>query len=290
MWYLVVNNNLLEIYKKYREGRLAHAYLIETNNISKCMKDLKELVKALNCPSEFNENCNNCNLCNLIEKNNLPSLITIEPDGTSIKKSQIEDLKISFETKPIYSKYNIYIIKNAEKLNASSANAMLKFVEEPTDGILGFFITTNKDVMIPTIKSRCQSLVIDYESNNLLEKLNISKEEFDDYVIDIRNYLNQIFVNDIINHKMQILTKYSERKQIEIMFKLIFEIYYNHFLKISKKNYAKELTDIINIKDNEKEIIRKLNIITKFLQDLSYNVNIELLLDKFVIEMRKNDR
>ena len=43
--------------------------------------------------------------------------------------------------------------KNAEKLNGSSANAMLKFVEEPTEGILGFFITNNKDVIIPTIKN-----------------------------------------------------------------------------------------------------------------------------------------
>ena len=126
------NSSLLEIYKKYREGRLAHAYLIETNNIPKLMNDLKELIKALNCPEEYQETCHKCNLCNLISKNNLPSLVTIEPEGTSIKKSQIEDLKIAFETKPIYSKYNTYIIKNAEKLNGSSANAMLKFVEEHT--------------------------------------------------------------------------------------------------------------------------------------------------------------
>ena len=30
---MVVNNNLLDIYKQYREKKLAHAYLIETNNI-----------------------------------------------------------------------------------------------------------------------------------------------------------------------------------------------------------------------------------------------------------------
>lgn len=285
---MLVNNNLSEILKKYREGRLAHAYLIETNNIPKLIDDLKELIKAINCPEEYKVNCSSCNLCNLISKNNLPSLIIIEPDGTSIKKSQIEDLKISFETKPIYSKYNIYIIKNAEKLNGSSANAMLKFVEEPTDGIIGFFLTNNKDVIIPTIKSRCQSIVVTYESNNLLDKLNITEEEYQNYQSIIKDYLTRINSKNLINHKEVILSKFPERKQIESMFQIIFEIYYNYFLKNLSKPYNQELMDYYNFKIDNSKIISCLNIVTKFLQDLSYNVNIELLLDKFVIEMRKN--
>ena len=241
---MVANNNLLEIYKKYREGRLAHAYLIETNNLTNLMEDLKELIKALNCPEEYQTECSHCNLCNLINKNNLPSLITIAPDGATIKKQQIEDLKISFETKPIYSKYNIYIIKNAEKLNASSANAMLKFIEEPTDGIIGFFLTNNKDVIIPTIKSRCQSLVVTYESNNILEKLNITEEEYKNYQLLIKVYLSKINSSSFISNKDFILSKISERKDIETMFKIIFEIFYQNFLKNQNKEYNKELINI----------------------------------------------
>ena len=281
------NSSLLEIYKKYREGRLAHAYLIETNNIPKLMNDLKELIKALNCPEEYQETCHKCNLCNLISKNNLPSLVTIEPEGTSIKKSQIEDLKIAFETKPIYSKYNTYIIKNAEKLNGSSANAMLKFVEEPTEGIIGFFITNNKDVMIPTIKSRCQSLVVNYESDNLLDKLNMTEEELEHYKTVIRSYLDEIENNNYINHKEFILSQFPDRKQIEAMFQIIFAIYYQNFLKQQNGGNYQELVKNFEIKENMKDIITKMNIIAKFLQDLSYYVTIELLLDKFVIEMRR---
>ncbi len=280
------NNALKEIYEKYREGRLAHAYLIETNNIPKLMNDLKNLIKAINCPEEYQEKCNHCNLCNLIDKDNLPSLVMIEPEGTSIKKSQIEELKIAFETKPIYSKYNTYIIKNAEKLNGSSANAMLKFVEEPTDGIIGFFITNNKDIIIPTIKSRCQSLVITYESDNFLDKLNITQDELNNYLKIIKEYFTNIKSNQLLNHKNSILSKIPERKEIETMFKIIFEIYYQYFLKQMGKPYNKELIENYDLKENKEEIISKLNIITKFLQNLSYNVNIELLLDKFAIEMR----
>lgn len=286
---MLFNNNLTEIYNKYREGKLAHAYLIETNNLKRLLEDLKKLIQAINCPMEFSEKCQTCNLCNLIAKDNLPSLITIEPDGTSIKKTQIEALKLSFETKPIYSKYNVYIIKNAEKLNSSSANAMLKFVEEPTEGILGFFITNNKDVIIPTIKSRCQIIVVTYENDDLLEKLNITNDELENYKKLIKDYLNKIKTNDFINNKDFILSRYKERNEIDIMFKIMFEIYYNIFHKLLNKPYNEELIEIDQKDFQKEEVFFKLNIISKFLQELSYNVNIELLLDKFVIEMRKQN-
>ena len=281
------NNNLSEIYNQYREKKLAHAYLIETNNSTRLLDDLKKLIKAINCPNEYKEHCQSCNLCNLITKDNLPSIITIEPEGASIKKNQIETLKLSFETKPIYSKYNVYIIKNAEKLNSSSANAMLKFVEEPTAGILGFFITNNKDVIIPTLKSRCQIIVVNNENDNLLEKLNISENELNNYKTLIQEYLKQIESNNFINNKELILSKYKERTEIETMFKIIFEIYYNIFLKSLSKPYNNELIDNFENDNQKEEIFSKLNIVSKILQELSYNVNIELLLDKFVLEMRK---
>ena len=82
------NNQLKEIYNQYREKKLAHAYLIETNNMPKLETDLKDLIKALNCPAEYKEGCQECNFCNLINKDNLTSLKIITPEGTSIKKTK----------------------------------------------------------------------------------------------------------------------------------------------------------------------------------------------------------
>ena len=42
--YLFQNKNLQELVKKYREKKLAHAYLLETNDIELATKDIKELV------------------------------------------------------------------------------------------------------------------------------------------------------------------------------------------------------------------------------------------------------
>ena len=280
------NPILNDLYNKYREKKLAHAYLIETNNLNKALEDVKQLIKMLNCNEEYVSECHKCNLCNLINKNNLPSLKIIEPDGTSIKKNQIEELKESFATIPIYSRYNVYIINNAEKLNSSSANSMLKFVEEPTEGILGFFITNNKDVMIDTIKSRCQSLVVNYEENSIIETLGITKEEYEKYLEITKKYLDKVNSDELINNKKEVLSFYSERKDIENILKIIFNIYYQNFLKSINLDFNSEIIKLYEIKEDSKLISHKLNIITKILQEMSYNVSIELILDKFVIEMR----
>lgn len=280
------NKFLNEIVTKYRENKLAHAYLIETNNIEKATSDILELIKVLNCPCEYKDNCLECNLCNLINKQNLPSLKIIEPDGASIKKNQVESLKSDFGTKPIYSKFNIYIIKNAEKLNSSSANSMLKFVEEPTDGILGFFITINKDIMIDTIKSRCQSILLNYEANSITEKLNITQELYESYLPVITNYLSKLNNESLINNKKEILNVFSDRVDVENILKIIFEIYYNHLMKLLNKEYSETVTTIYKLDISISKVIANLQIITDTLNNIGYNVNIELLLDKFVIEMR----
>ena len=102
------------------------------------------------------------NISELIDSNNLPSLIVIEPDGQNIRKEQIKDLISRFSTKPVFTDYNFYIVKDSDRFNSSSANALLKFLEEPEDGIVGFFVTNNRENVISTIRSRCQVFNCNY--------------------------------------------------------------------------------------------------------------------------------
>ncbi len=280
------NLELENLLIKSRENKLAHAYLLETNNLELALNDLKILIKHLNCPHEYNESCTQCNLCNLINLNNLPSLIVIEPDGNNIKKNQIDDLKKSFDSIPIYSKYNTYIIKNAEKLNSSSANSMLKFVEEPTPGIIGFFLTTNKDIMIETIKSRCQTLILNYETNSLKDILKVSEEKINEYLSATKSFLNYLNDTKLLNNKDLLISYFSDRKDIENILTIILLIYYNYFLKETNQKYSEIYTNIYPISDNLKQITEKMQIINKILTNMSYNVSTELILDKLVIEMR----
>lgn len=281
--------NVLEnLVKYYHENKISHAYLIETNNLEKCYLDLLEVIKQIFCQNEYNKECNKCNICNLVNQNYLPSLVVISPDGMNIKKEQIVELKKKFSIVPIYTKENIYVIKNAEKLNGASANTMLKFLEEPEQNILGFFITNNANNVISTIRSRCEVIKVLYDIheldiNNITNDIN--KDKFDvaiEYLfkIEVEKKLGIMYNRDVV------LNKFSEREDIKTVFKIIFIIYEELLKKVMGLDNKFDFEKINELSSLDKDkVLRRINLVTKFIDDIDSNVNVELLLDKFVIEL-----
>jgi len=73
-----------------------------------------------------------------------------------ISVDEIRDQVVnSMDIKPYKSKYNIYILKDSEKMNDHAQNVLLKTIEElPEYGII-ILITDNFERLLPTIRSRC---------------------------------------------------------------------------------------------------------------------------------------
>lgn len=253
-----MNGNFVDILlDKFREKTLSHVYLIETNDLNRTYNSIIELTKHIQCTGVYSNNCGKCNVCSLIDSFNNPNVITLEADGVNIKKEQVNELQRKFRTKPILSNYNIYIIKGAEYLNESSENSLLKFLEEPEDYILGFLITENEDKLLSTITSRCQKLY-DFKNNDRL---------YDENIISIaNNYYDIMFSNPL---KLLLVNKDSisfinSRELLSDFFQYILEKY------------------ILDTKELDNRILLLLKSI---LNDIKYNVNVELVLDKFLVEM-----
>lgn len=254
-----VINNLINL---YRENRLSHAYLIETNHIEKCILDVKKIIKGMSCVHGKIDNCNECNLCNLIDNNNLPSLIILEPDGKYIKKDSVDDLKKRFSTTPIYTKNNMYIVISPENMNDASFNRMLKFLEEPEENIIGFFITMNKDNVADTILSRCEILKIIYQlEDDIIYDDNLNSSEYLNVLKDSSN--------NILWYNNTVLLKQLETRNDAVLF-------LKSILKKSLNNY-------ITTKNIEDKKIA--NIVNKYLEQLNYNVNLSLLFNSLAIEI-----
>lgn len=273
----------------YHENKISHVYLVETNNVEKCLNDIKDVIKQIFCASEYSESCDKCNICNLINQNYLPSLQIIEPDGSSIKKDQILELKRKFNTVPVMTKENIYIVKNAELMNAASANTMLKFLEEPEEHIIGFFITNNLNSVIPTIRSRCEVLKAVYDVHELtLDSLLDDKSQ--EYLQVIKKYLEKVEVEkkqSIMYNRSILLEQFNSREDIKKIFQIMLLIY-EEFLKKSFNfdNKCQNLDGFDYLsKLSSKDILFKINLIVQLLEDINSNVNLELLLDKYIIDL-----
>lgn len=277
---MIISREINNLYKRYGEKKLAHAFLLETNDMDKCLKDILVLVKMLNCQNKYTNNCSEeCNICRLIDNGSLPSLIVVNPDGASIKKNQVLELQERFATKPIYSKFNVYIINYCDKLNASSANTMLKFLEEPADDILGFFITDNQENVINTIRSRCQIIKVNYDEimdnkvdDNFLKLLNSSiKEDYDEWFISRKEYV------ELIGDRIGLIDNFKNFEEIMVK--------YNRFLlnlSVNNNLYEEGFFRFIS----QRNVIKSIEIIDKVLSMLKSNVNIELVLDYFYFEVR----
>ena len=127
---------------------------------------------------------------------NYPDLKVVFPDGKEIKKGQIMEIIENFQTFPFLLKHRYYIINSSDLMNQSSANVLLKFLEEPTNDIIGFFITTNKQAVINTIVSRCQCNIVTYDKSFTN---NIKIEEFLSKMEEYSNFRKILFIDNFFS-------------------------------------------------------------------------------------------
>ncbi len=281
---MIVNERIQKLVNQYHENKFSHAFLFVTNDLGKTHQDIISLIKEISCPNKYKENCEECNLCYQIDSGVIPNIKEIYPDGQFIKKNQILELKENFKTKPLYIANNIYLINQAERLNAAAANTMLKFLEEPENNIIGFFITNNKETMLDTIKSRCQIIITNYEDENILQKVGIEAEEQDLYQNIAKEYLenNLTKSNDLIYlNKSLILNNFDDRVKITKFFNYLYLV----LDKTINNEIMEEFAFLKQIKLTKLLTLQKF--IYKNLETIPFNVNIELLLDNFCLEMEE---
>ena len=75
-----------------------------------------------------------------------------------ISVDQIRELNAFFSLKPALGGWRVGIIDALDELNTSSVNALLKTLEEPPANCLLFLISHATAPILPTIRSRCQTL------------------------------------------------------------------------------------------------------------------------------------
>lgn len=299
------------INKIVRTNNVSHAYLIETNNYYRGFDFALAFAKTLLCPKNntTTTNCGECTQCLRIDNHNFSELEIIEPDGIWIKKEQLDKLQKNFSTKTLEGNRKVYIINHAEKLNASSANSILKFLEEPEENIIAILITDNVYSLLDTIISRCQIIKLNdrkknEESTSTLE--NISKYLFNNET-DIINFnengseiINNTinFIKNIENYGVDVILKENSLCSLFIKDKVIFDqfltiliLFYKDCLdylvrgKIGVFNDYIDEVSLTSQNNTAQLIMKKIEVLTKMKERIKYNCNLNLILDKLIISL-----
>jgi len=95
-----------------------------------------------------------CHQCRKIKQRQHSQLIVISPE----KNYTVDDLDLIFEKTKFALDANdifFFVLENTHSLTASTANRLLKLLEEPPSGYIFFLLTPTIETMLPTIVSRC---------------------------------------------------------------------------------------------------------------------------------------
>lgn len=157
--------------------KVSHAYIINGEADSGKKMLARAFATTLQCEQGGSEPCGVCQSCKQADSGNHPDIITVtheKPNIISVDEIR-EQVLDSICIKPYKSKYKIYIIPDAQLMNAQAQNALLKTIEEPPEYGILILLTSNIDKLLPTVQSRC--VVLNTKPVRERDMLNYLKNE-----------------------------------------------------------------------------------------------------------------
>ena len=161
------------------QDQLNHAYLF--SGFFGSFEMAQFLAKSLFCTDKVGVlPCEKCRNCKLIEQGEFPDVTLIKPVNQVIKTERIRELVGQFSQAGIESQQQVFIIEQAEKMHPNAANSLLKVIEEPQSEVYIFFLTSDEEKMLPTIRSRTQIFNFKKQEEKLillLEQMGLVKKK-----------------------------------------------------------------------------------------------------------------
>lgn len=178
--------------------KVSHAYILAGEEGMGRKTLAKAFAMTLLCERSDKEPCMQCHACRQILSGNHPDVIWVTHEkpasiGVDDIRTQIND---TIYIKPYSSSYKIYMVDEAEKMTVQAQNALLKTIEEPPSYAVIILMTTNQEVFLPTILSRCIQLNLRPLKNHvvsdyLTETMGIPEEKANIYAAFARGNLGK---------------------------------------------------------------------------------------------------
>jgi DNA polymerase III subunit delta' len=324
-------------------NKLAHAYLLHGDSPQIRKEFAAVVAQIVICPNKDEQGapCSECKTCRQLREQTYAELYTLSPVGKAwqirIGENKNPDVNTIrwFEeqfyfTSIAVANKKIGVIYDCDRMNTASQNAFLKTLEEPPRNSLFILATGNPSALLPTTRSRCQTLILlenrcefDFEKKNelfaALDKLQfkskndmVSTEQCAAEIISITKNLKDSAA-DKVEAEWEEKIQYAQgleppmRKRIMAQFEAAVSGEYirerNYFISAIHTWFAQtyllscgtQMEKIANpeifqnleipTQINEEEAYKALQAVDKLLYELRFNVNEELALRSFCLNV-----
>ena len=174
---LIKNTKAYKIFSGDKKNNtLSHATLIVCDDSELLETYLKVFCKTLMCESiDF---CDNCRVCRLIDSKQFED-VKFYPEDGKIKTKDVDDLVEKSYLKPLESDKKLFVLVNAQEMNAQSQNKLLKTLEEPPKNTYIILGATSTYTLLPTLLSRVKRLdILPFTDEEILSCL---ESDYTDY-------------------------------------------------------------------------------------------------------------
>jgi len=212
--------------------KVSHAYIFNGDKGTGKAILAGAFAKALQCESYDGDSCGVCRSCLQTESGNQPDIkwITHDKPATISVDDIRTQVNYDIAIKPYSSPYKIYIIPDAQKMTPQAQNALLKTIEEPPEYAILLLLTSDVNILLPTILSRCVKLNIKAVDTDIITKYLIKNYQIPDY-------------------KAKILASFSQGnvgKAVKMAISVDFQEMYDEILRLLKHIDSMEINEIVD--------------------------------------------
>ena len=113
------------------------------------------IAAALLCTGASPRPCGACASCHKVAHGTHPDLIVIDEGDGEIKVETARNIRDEAAILPNDGDRKVFIIHNADRMNLSAQNALLKVLEEPPRYVFFILLSSQPGILLQTIRSRC---------------------------------------------------------------------------------------------------------------------------------------
>ena len=149
-----------QLSQQERERGLSHAYILSGPAGSGRHVLARQLAAAMLCTGTGERPCGRCVPCQKAAKGIHPDLLVIAgpEEGKPITVDQVRALRADAYIRPNEGERKVYLLEDADQMNPSAQNAMLKLLEEGPAYAAFLLLAENGGGLLQTVRSRCEEL------------------------------------------------------------------------------------------------------------------------------------
>ena len=287
----IIGNDALkkDLRKTIENNLISHSYIFQgVEGIGKILF-AKEFARAILCDDKTGDD--SCKSCIMFNSNNHPDFMLLNEKEEVIKIDEIRNLIKKVVEKPIISKNKVCIINAADKMTKDAQNCLLKTLEEPPEYMTIILVSSNENLLLTTIKSRCTKIQFNRLTGEEIKEYikrdtNININDFD---FNIIKYLNGSIkkINNIVDNKdtylkiEKFLKETKEKSKLE--FYLEGKIIYDKDKIYDFLEFMISVLYDLGLKDSD--FLNGIQIVQNTINKLKSNNNFDMSIDNMLFKI-----